>query len=227
MSDPKTIVITGATRGLGHALTQEFIQLGHTVIGCGRSRERVEQMNQQFGPPHHFTAVDVADFSQVQRWAEQIFAVGPAPDFLINNAAIINRPGPLWEIEAAVFSDLVDINIKGVFHGIRAFGPGMIAHGKGVVINFSSGWGRSTSPEVAPYCASKYAIEGLSKAMAQEVPAAMAVVPLNPGVIATDMLRTCFGDAAENHLTAEIWARNAAPFILGIGPKDNGQSLSV
>jgi NAD(P)-dependent dehydrogenase (short-subunit alcohol dehydrogenase family) len=103
----------------------------------------------------------------------------------------------------------------------------MVAVGRGVVVNLSSGWGRSVSAEVAPYCATKWAIEGLSKAMAEEVPRGMAVVPLNPGVIDTDMLRRCWGESAGNYQSPERWARAAVPFLLGLGPRDNGRSLTV
>jgi NAD(P)-dependent dehydrogenase (short-subunit alcohol dehydrogenase family) len=103
----------------------------------------------------------------------------------------------------------------------------MVAAKKGVIVNFSSGWGRSTSAEVAPYCASKFAIEGLTKALAQELPKGMAAVPFNPGVIDTDMLRQAWSDGAASYPKAEEWAKVAAPFILGLGPKDNGKSVSV
>ena len=88
-------------------------------------------------------------------------------------------------------------------------------------------WGRSTSPEVAPYCATKYAVEGLTLALAQELPAGMCAVPLNPGIINTDMLQSCFGVEADNYPTPEKWAKNAVPFLLNLGPKDNGKSLTA
>lgn len=226
-SNSKTIVITGATRGLGRALTEKFIDLGHTVIGCGRSCSEIAALQEKHGHPHRFTVVDVSKSQQVEAWAEAVLTEYPAPDLLINNAALINEPAPLWEISADGFSTLVDVNIKGVFYCLRAFTPAMIARRAGIVVNFSSGWGRSVSPNVAPYCASKYAIEGLSKAMAEELPTNMAVVPLNPGIIDTDMLRICFGESAANQPKADIWAEKAAGVILAISPNDNGQSLSV
>ena len=103
----------------------------------------------------------------------------------------------------------------------------MVAKSRGVIVNFSSGWGRSTSPEVAPYCATKYAIEGLTLALAQELPSGMCAVPLNPGIIDTDMLRSCFGGQAAEYPSPEEWSRTAAPFLLGLSGKDNGKSLSV
>ena len=65
-----------------------------------------------------------------------------------------------------------------------------------MIVNFSSGWGRSVDAEVAPYCATKWAIEGLTQALARELPPGLCAVPLNPGVIDTDMLRSCFGGSA-------------------------------
>jgi NAD(P)-dependent dehydrogenase (short-subunit alcohol dehydrogenase family) len=223
----KKIVITGVTRGLGRALAAEFIRAGHTVAGCGRGAEGILDLRFAHAAPHDFAAVDVAAPVKVELWAERVLALHGAPDLLINNAALMNKPAPLWKISPEEFSRLIDVNIKGVANIIRVFVPEMIKAGRGVIVNFSSGWGRSTSPEVAPYCASKWAVEGLTRALAQELPAGMAAVPLNPGVINTDMLRTCWPDGAASHKKPEEWARRASKVILALGPKDNGRPASV
>jgi NAD(P)-dependent dehydrogenase (short-subunit alcohol dehydrogenase family) len=80
---------------------------------------------------------------------------------------------------------------------------------------------------VAPYCATKWAIEGLTRALAQELPAGLAAIPLNPGIIDTDMLRSCFGGEAGSYPSPNEWAETAVPFLLQLGPKDNGKPLSV
>ena len=226
-TSPRKIVLTGVTRGLGRALAECFIELGHTVLGCGRSSDELDRLRRRFGSPHDFAAVDVARRDQVQAWAERLLAEHGAPDLLLNNAAIITANAPLWQVPADEFDRLIDINVKGVANVLRCFVPAMIAQGRGVLVNFSSGWGRSTSPEVAPYCASKYAIEGLTLALAQELPNGMAAIPLNPGIIDTEMLRSCFGDEAEQYPSAAEWAKRAAPFILKLSHRENGQSLSV
>lgn len=223
----RRILLTGATRGLGRALVEEFISLGHTLFGCGRSADELDHLRRRFGSPHDFTAVDVARADRVKAWAERLLSEHGAPDLLLNNAAIINANAPLWEVPAEEFDRLIDINIKGVANVLRSFVPAMIARGRGVIVNFSSGWGRSTSPEVAPYCASKYAIEGLTLALAQELPRGLAAVPLNPGIIDTDMLRSCFGAEAKDYPSAAEWAKRAAPFILQLGRNENGKSLTV
>jgi NAD(P)-dependent dehydrogenase (short-subunit alcohol dehydrogenase family) len=222
----KKILITGVTRGLGRALAEWYIANGHTVIGCGRSAE-VLNLRFTHPAPHDFSVVDVAEENKVALWAAKVLSADDAPDLLINNAALMNTPAPLWQVPAREFNQLVDVNIKGVANVIRHFVPAMVARKKGIIVNLSSGWGRSTSPEVAPYCASKYAIEGLTKALAQELPEGMAAVPLNPGVIDTDMLRQAWSDGAASYPKAEAWAKVAAPYILQLGPKDNGKSVSV
>jgi NAD(P)-dependent dehydrogenase (short-subunit alcohol dehydrogenase family) len=223
----KTIVITGATRGLGLALSEKFIDLGHTVLGCGRSREAVEKLRQSFGEPHDVAVVDVASDEQVHAWADRLLSKWRAPDLLLNNAALINRNAPLWQLAAAEFDPVIDVNIKGVTNVIRHFLPAMIKRKTGVIVNFSSGWGRSTSPEVAPYCATKWAIEGLTRALAQELPRGLAAISLNPGIIDTDMLRSCFGGSAASYPSPKKWSERAAPFLLRLGARDNGQPLTA
>lgn len=220
------IVITGVTRGLGRALAEWYIAHGHTVVGCGRSAEILE-LRFTHPEPNDFTSVNVAEDNRVALWAEKTLAKHGAPDLLINNAALMNDLAPLWKISARDFDRLVDVNIKGVANVIRHFVPAMVGRGTGVIVNLSSGWGRSTSPRVAPYCASKYAVEGLTKALAEELPPGMAAVPLNPGTIDTAMLRLCWAEGAGESPKPQEWAEVAAPFILQLGAKDNGRSVSV
>ncbi len=220
------ILITGVTKGLGRALAEWYMANGHTVVGCGRSAEILE-MRFTYPAPHDFAVVDVTDENKVALWSEKVTGVHGSPDILICNAALMNNPAPLWKVPAAEFNKLIDVNIKGVATVLRHFVPPMIARGTGVIVTLSSGWGRGTSPEVAPYCASKFAIEGLTKALAQEIPSGMAAIPLNPGVIDTAMLRQCWSTEAAGYPKADAWAKIAAPFILQLGSKDNGQSLSV
>jgi NAD(P)-dependent dehydrogenase (short-subunit alcohol dehydrogenase family) len=222
----KKIVITGVTRGLGRALAEKFLSQGHAVLGCGRTAEAIERLREQENPSD-FAVVDVTNRQQVSSWARRLLKSHGAPDLLINNAALINRNAPLWEVPAEEFDQVIDVNIKGVANVIRAFVPAMVARQSGVIVNLSSGWGRSTASEVAPYCTTKWAIEGLTRALAQELPKGLAAVPLNPGIVDTQMLRSCFGADAKNYPDAQTWAEKAGPFLLRLGPKDNGKPLTV
>ncbi|MEM7305379.1 MAG: SDR family oxidoreductase [Planctomycetota bacterium] len=223
----RRILITGVTRGLGRALVDRFAERGHTVLGCGRTQDAVAELAERYGPPHDFRAVDVADDSAVADWAAHLLGAGPAPDLILNNAALINRSAPLWEQSAEELDRLLAVNVSGVANVLRAFLPALIERGSGVVVNISSGWGRSTSPLVAPYCASKWAIEGLTQALAQELPPGIVAAALNPGVIDTEMLRTCWGDEAGGFEGPEAWSHGAADYLLAIGTRDHGRSLSI
>jgi NAD(P)-dependent dehydrogenase (short-subunit alcohol dehydrogenase family) len=208
-------------------MTERFIEAGHTVCGCVRDENVRDELAETFPAPHRFDVVDVADDTQVSTWAASVLSHQGPPDLLVNNAAIINANAPLWEVPREEFDAVIDINIKGTVNTIRHFVPAMIARGRGVIVNFSSGWGRSTAAEVAPYCATKWAVEGLTQALAQELPRGMAAVPLNPGVINTDMLQSCFGPSAGSFPDAQQWSHTAAPFILGLGPRENGEPVTV
>jgi NAD(P)-dependent dehydrogenase (short-subunit alcohol dehydrogenase family) len=142
----KKIVITGATRGIGRALAETWIAQGHTVVGCGRSADLVKHFSQKYPGPHRFDTLDVSDPVAVATWCQTVLDhLGP-PDLLINNAAIIGENRPLWEVPTEQFSQVVDVNIKGVFYVIKGLVPAMIEADHGVIVNLSSGWGRSTSP---------------------------------------------------------------------------------
>jgi len=223
----KIIVLTGVSRGLGQALVPEFIQRGHTVIGCARAAGAIATLSARYPAPHQFSVVDLASTPIVESWCRQILTSVGTPDLVINNAATINDNAPLWQVPAEQFAAVVDINITAVFTVIRCLLPSMLEVGSGVLVNLSSGWGRSTAPEVAPYCASKWAIEGMTLALASELPAGLAAVPLSPGVINTDMLQNCLGAEASTYAGAKAWASVAAPFLLDLDTTHNGQSLTV
>jgi NAD(P)-dependent dehydrogenase (short-subunit alcohol dehydrogenase family) len=227
MPDQKVVLITGVTHGLGRAMVDEFIRRGHVVLGCGRSQTGIENLAREFGQPHDFSVVDVSSDEAVKSWASVCLHSHHPPDLLISNAGVINRNSRLWEVSAREFSEVIDVNVKGAANVIRHFVPAMVKRKSGVIVNFSSGWGRSTEAEVAPYCASKWALEGLTLALAQELPSGMAAVPLNPGIINTEMLQSCFGSSASSYPSAAEWAKKAVPFLLNLGPKDNGKQLEV
>ena len=223
----KKILITGCTRGCGAALAEELAKRGNTIIGCGRDPVSVEKMFRKLGCGHSISMVDISQNDRVAAWAKSTTEKFGPVDFVINNAALIHNCAPLWKIPASEFDAVIDINVKGTANVLRHFLPAMVATGKGIIVNFSSGWGRSTSPNVAAYCASKWAIEGLTKSLAQELPRGVAAISLNPGIINTDMLRACFGAAAKQYPLPEDWAKKAAPYILSFSEKDNGRSLDV
>lgn len=220
-------LLTGVSRGLGRALLAECISHGIYVVGCSRSKAAVDALNTEYQNQGTFSVVDVADAAAVDAWAVEIINAGITPTVLINNAGVVNNNATLWEISDKEFTHVFDVNVRGIANIIRSFMPHLLKLGSGTIVNLSSGWGRSTSPEVAPYCASKWAVEGLSQALAQELPAGFCCVALNPGIIDTDMLRTSFGAAAGSYQKPSKWAGAAFSLIQSLTPRHTGRAMSV
>ena len=227
-SERRTIAVTGATRGLGRALVERFLAAGHRVLACGRSREDLGRLIEMAAEDRIFVRqVDVTREEDVLAWADEGRIRDFVPDLVIANAGRINGPAPLWEVSADEFDNVLAVNVSGVANAIRAFVPTMIREGNGVVACLSSGWGRFAAPDVGPYCASKFAVEGLTSALSQELPSGLAAVAVGPGVVETDMLRQVRGAAAAECESPAEWSERAAPFFLGLSAADNGASLSV
>lgn len=231
----KTVLITGVSRGLGNALALELAKLGQTVIGCSRSQDKLASLeseltaaSEKFKNNNHLVLnIDVRSDVGVKELARTVVEKKVVPDIIVNNAGTINRNNKIWDVPVDEFDAVVDTNIKGVANVLRHFTPLMIGRKQGVIVNMSSGWGRSAAAQVAPYCASKWAIEGLTRAVAKELPPGMAIVALSPGVINTEMLQSCFGSSADLYPTPESWAPKAASMILNLTAADNGASLTV
>lgn len=222
-----TVCITGCSRGLGRAMALEFARKGWKVAGCARTAEAIATLAEELGNPHIFQAVDVTEDAAMHSFAKTVIDNLGAPSLLVNNAALMNANALLKDISPEEFANILAVNLGGVHNSIRAFLPAMEDAERGVIINFSSYWGRSTAPEVAPYCATKWAIEGLTQALSQELPSGLAAVAFNPGIIDTDMLRSCFGEAAAGYHSPEDWARTAVPALASLGRADNGSSVTA
>lgn len=223
----KTIVVTGASRGLGLALCREFDRNGHRIVGCARSEASLAAVERELDGQHHFRAVDISDDVAVQAWAEEATGILGPPDLVLNNAAVTAKATQTWRVQADEFERLMRINVLGSVNVLRHFIPGMIRRRQGVLVNFSSAMGRMASEKSGPYCASKWAIEGLTLSVAQELPPQLAAVTLHPGNIQTDSMQASFGESAALYPTAEQWARVAVPYLLSLRASDNGRQLSV
>lgn len=98
---------------------------------------------------------------------------------------------------------------------------------RGVIINMSSDWGRSVSPKVVPYCTSKWAIEGLTKALSTELPKGIIAVSLSPDIVATSMLKSCLPEEMANAPSPRQWAKVAALRLLELNGNDNGKEITI
>ena len=221
----KLVCISGCSKGLGRAMAIEFHSRGWRVAGGARNAEALEKLDKEIGDLCFFQAFDVSKSGEVENFAQSVEENMGVPDLLVNNAGIINKNAPLTQISPEEFASVLSINLGGIHNMIRSFVPRMEKQGHGIIANFSSYWGQSTAPEVGPYCASKWGVEGLSRSLAQELPSGLTSVAFNPGIINTDMLRSCFGETATSYEKPESWVKKAVNALERICPSDNGKTI--
>lgn len=200
----------------------EFSSRGWTVAGGARNIDALEGLSKQIDINSLFLPMDVSDPESVESFARNIKENLGVPDLLVNNAGLINKNAHLVDVSPEEFSAVMAVNLGGIHNMIRSFVPMMKDAGRGIIANFSSYWGQSTAPEVGPYCATKWGVEGLTRSLAQELPDGLGAVAFNPGVINTDMLRSTFGEQANSYPVPEVWARDAVTRLEALTAADNG-----
>ena len=206
-------------------MAKEFDQRGWHVSGCSRFLEFLGDLSKKLGNSHCLVQADVTKPQEVDDFADRVLSTLGTPNLLVNNAGLINRNAKLQDISPEEFNQVLSVNLGGIHNMIRSFLPKMEQTGEGIIANFSSYWGQSTAPEVAPYCASKWGVEGLTRSLSQELPEGLATVAFNPGVIDTKMLRSTFGDTAGSYEKPNEWAQHAVSKLEQINLSDNGQTI--
>ena len=192
----KTALVTGATRGIGRAIATRLLANGATVIATGRDPEGS-------GPEgSSYMAVDFADPAAAAAFAEDIGGLGL--DILVNNAGI-NKIAPFAEIAPADFELIQRVNVTTPFLLCRAVVPSMIGKGWGRIVNISSIWGTIAKAQRGSYATSKFAIDGMTAALAAEVAAdGILANCVAPGFIDTELTRDTLGAAGIAELTAQV-----------------------
>lgn len=188
----KSVVVTGVSSGIGWGATKVLIQKGFRVFGSVRKAADAERLSQEFGANFVPLIFDVTDEKAVRAAAAQVEAAleGQTLAGLVNNAGVAVT-GPLLELPIADFRQQIEVNLTGVVIVTQAFAP-LLAVGPtrkgspGRVVNISSVGGRNGNPFLAPYVASKFAIEGLSESLRRELLLlGVDVIIVAPGAVAT------------------------------------------
>ena len=187
----KTAIVTGATRGIGHAIAIRFAKEGCNVAFCGRTRnaamEAVEKELNELGVKAKGYAVDVADYQQAQDFVKAVLADFGKVDILINNAGITDDAA-MKRMTEEQFDHVVGVNLKSVFCMTKAIQPSMWKQGYGAIVNIGSVVGIAGNYNQANYAASKAGIIGFSKSCAKEFAARnIRVNVVCPGFIETEM----------------------------------------
>jgi NAD(P)-dependent dehydrogenase (short-subunit alcohol dehydrogenase family) len=186
--DGKVVIVTGASRGIGAAAVRAFVAAGARVAALARTEVQVAALADELGPDVMAMGCDVADAAAVQAAVAAVQARFGRIDVLVNNAGVIEPIARLAEADADDWGKSIDINLKGVFHGMRAVLPVMRAQAAGTIITVSSGAATNPLEGWSAYCAGKAGALMLTRAAhLEEGPHGIRVLGLSPGTVATDM----------------------------------------
>ncbi|MEL6565433.1 MAG: SDR family oxidoreductase [Pseudomonadota bacterium] len=205
----KTVVITGASRGIGAATARVLAQNGARVVLAARSAEALNALAAETGGLA--VPCDVSDYAQV----EALMDAAGTIDVLVNNAWLIDPIARLEDSDPSAWGTVVDVNVKGVYHGIRAALPRMVTQGAGTIINISSGAATGALEGWSHYCATKAAVLSLTKVTHKEMhDKGIRVMGLSPGTVATDMQREIKASGI-NPVSQLDWGRHIPPEWVG------------
>ncbi len=187
----KVALVTGGGRGLGRHMAQKLAASGAAIAITGRTVESLEENIEAIraaGGSAIGIAADVTDRAAVERMVQEVENQLGAVDVLVNNAGVLEEPGPIHETDPDVWWHVMDVNVRGPFLCARTVLPAMIRRKQGVIINVASAAGIGTIPYGSSYCASKAALIRFTDCLHTEVRQHhIAVFSLDPGTVRTDM----------------------------------------
>jgi NAD(P)-dependent dehydrogenase (short-subunit alcohol dehydrogenase family) len=184
----KTVVITGASRGIGAEAAGVFAAAGANVALIARSSDAIEKLAAEIGEQAIALTCDVASYASVEGAIAKAKETFGSVDILINNAGVIEPIAHLASADPDEWGTVIDINLKGVFNGMRAVLPMMIASGGGSILTISSGAAHGPVEAWSHYCASKAAVKMLTECVHKENGAdGIRAIGLSPGTVATQM----------------------------------------
>ena len=193
----KVVLITGASSGIGEATARLLAAQGHRVYVGARRTDRLETLVQEIranGGTAAFRALDVTSAEDMRDFVRGAEAAYGQVDVIVNNAGVMPL-SPLSSLKVDEWDRMIDVNIRGVLHGIAAVLPGMERQGHGQVINVSSIGGLAVSPTAAVYCATKFAVRAISDGLRQETNK-IRVTVVCPGVVESELADTITDDTA-------------------------------
>ncbi|MCU1318818.1 MAG: Estradiol 17-beta-dehydrogenase [Edaphobacter sp.] len=225
--NPRTWFITGASTGFGRVLAEEVLKAGGNVVATARKPEQLADLEQQYPGSARALALDVTDASQVDSAVTQAFAQFGQIDVLVNNAGY-GIAGAIEEATESEFRPVFETNVFGLIRVTRAFLPYLRKQRSGHILNLSSIGGVTASPGWGYYQSTKFAVEGLSEALAAELaPLGIYVTLIEPGPFRTDFLGRSGTEAAQRIADYDATAGNARQYQSAQNGKQPGDPLQA
>jgi NADP-dependent 3-hydroxy acid dehydrogenase YdfG len=188
----KTVAVTGASSGIGEATARRLAADGHRVLLGARRTDRLERLVEEIteeGGTAAFRELDVTDVASMRAFIDAALGEYGRIDALVNNAGLMPL-SPLEELKTDEWDRMIDVNVRGVLHGIAAALPAMRAQGGGHFVNIASVGAYEVSPTAAVYCATKFAVRAISEGLRQESAGDIRVTLVSPGVTESELADT-------------------------------------
>jgi serine 3-dehydrogenase len=205
----KTVCITGASSGIGAACAEAFAREGARLLLSARRKNRLDTLAQDLIATHgvrvHTMELDVTRRDRVKAAFSSLPAEWCVIDVLVNNAGLSRGLNKLYEGDTQDWDEMIDTNIKGLLYVTRAILPGMMERNSGHVINIGSIAGHQTYPNGNVYCATKFAVNGLTQALRMDVlGTAVRVTSVDPGLVETEFSEVRFRGDTERAKQAYV-----------------------
>jgi NAD(P)-dependent dehydrogenase (short-subunit alcohol dehydrogenase family) len=205
-----TVIITGGTKGLGQASVKKWLSEGWSVATCARDEAELARLEAECASERLLThTLDISDATAVCGFVERTIGRFGQIDVLINNASVLGPRIEIAEYPEQTWREVIDINLNGAFYLTQEVLHHMLPRREGVIINVSSGAGVKGKARWGAYAASKFAIEGFSQVLRDEVrDSGIRVHALDPGAMQTEMRAAAYPDEnPTQHPTPEMIAR--------------------
>ncbi|MEN9518829.1 MAG: hypothetical protein RLZZ381_1417 [Cyanobacteriota bacterium] len=203
MSLDKVVAVTGASSGIGEAIARELADAGCEVMLAARREEQLKSLVQELGDNAAYHLTDVTDAKQVQEMAQATIDRFGRIDVLVNNAGVM-PVSPLIDLKIDDWNKAIDINIRGVLHGIAAVLPNMSDRGSGHIINIGSVASIHALPNFAVYCGTKFAVKAISESLRKETLGKVRVTTIYPGAVESELMQSSNDEQTINQIASDF-----------------------
>ena len=199
----KVVAVTGASSGIGEAIARELAAAGCKAMLASRSEAQLKTLVQELGDGVAFHLTDVTNAKQVQEMAEATIKRFGKIDVLVNNAGIM-PVSPLIELKIDEWNKAIDINIRGVLHGIAAVLPHMNERSSGHIINIGSIASFRALPNFAVYCGTKFAVRAISESLRKETLGKVRVTIIYPGAVESELVEVSNDEKTSSQISSSF-----------------------